>query len=91
MTTSHKNRSRKLTGIVLSDKMDKTVVVRVDRVKTHPVYKKQFHVSTTFKAHDETNQYKAGDHVIIQETRPLSRDKRWRVIGKLGATKEATV
>lgn len=91
MTTSHTTRSRKLTGIVMSDKMDKTVVVRVDRVKTHPRYRKQFHVSTTFKAHDETNQYKTGDHVIIQETRPLSREKRWRVIGKLGTAKEATV
>jgi len=73
---------RKLEGEVLSDKMDKTVVVKVTRVKTHPKYKKQYKSSKKYKAHDEKNEYKVGDLVIIQECRPISRDKRWRVIKK---------
>ena len=71
---------RILKGTVTSDKMQKTVVVAVTRLKMHPKYKKQYKVTTKFKAHDEENKYKTGDKVVIQETRPLSRDKRWRVI-----------
>jgi small subunit ribosomal protein S17 len=67
------------TGIVTSDKMDKTVVVRVDRLVRHPVYKKYVRRRTQFKAHDENNMCKLGDRVIIRETRPLSKTKRWRV------------
>ena len=62
--------------------MDKTIVVRIDRVTLHPKYKKRFTVSKKYKAHDEKNEYKVGDEVIIQATRPLSKGKRWRVVGK---------
>jgi len=71
---------RRLKGIIVSDKMNKTVVVKVDRLRKHPKYLKYYKVSRKFKAHDERNDYKAGDEVIIEETRPLSKDKRWRVV-----------
>lgn len=61
--------------------MQKTVVVRVDRLKKHPKYLKYYRTSQKFKAHDEKGEYKAGDIVIIQETKPISRDKRWKVVG----------
>ncbi len=67
-------------GIVVSDKMDKTVVVAVERKAPHPVYKKVVKKTSRFKAHDEENACKAGDRVIIMETRPFSKDKRWRVV-----------
>ncbi len=68
------------TGIVVSDKMDKTVVVAIETFKTHPLYKKQMKRTTKFKAHDEENACGIGDKVEIMETRPLSKDKRWRVL-----------
>ena len=68
------------TGTVISDKMDKTVIVRVQTLKEHPKYKKHVQQSTRFKAHDEQNQCKIGDRVRIMETRPISHDKRWRVV-----------
>ena len=68
------------TGKVISDKMDKTVVVAVERLTQHPLYKKTIKKIAKFKAHDEENKCKAGDKVSIIESRPLSRDKRWRVI-----------
>ena len=71
---------RKLIGKVSSDKMDKTVVVEVLRYKVHPVYKKYVRVRKRYKAHDETNEYKVGDKVEIIEHRPLSREKRFKVI-----------
>jgi small subunit ribosomal protein S17 len=74
---------RKLEGEVVSDKMDKTVVVKVTTIKVHPKYKKRYKSSKKYKAHDEKNVYKVGDFVAIQECRPLSRDKRWRVIKKI--------
>jgi len=67
------------TGIVVSNKMDKTVVVRVDQVVKHRVYKKYIKRTVNFKAHDELNSCGAGDKVLIVECRPLSKDKRWRV------------
>jgi small subunit ribosomal protein S17 len=67
-------------GTVISDKMDKTVVVRVQTLKEHPKYKKVIRQSSRFKAHDEQNQCRVGDQVRIVETRPLSHDKRWRVV-----------
>lgn len=76
---------RTLKGIVVSDKMEKTVVVRVDSTKVHPKYGKRFTRSRKFKAHDEKGEYKNGDFVKIQETRPMSKDKHWRVIGKVNA------
>lgn len=66
-------------GTVVSDRMDKTVVVRVERLVPHPVYKKYVKRRTTYKAHDERNEFRLGDRVEIVETRPLSKDKRWRV------------
>ncbi len=71
---------RKFNGVVISDKMNKTIVVKVARVKVHPKYNKRFSVSKKYKVHDEKNQYKEGDKVQFIETRPLSKDKRWRVV-----------
>jgi len=73
--------SRTLKGVVTSDKMERTVVVTVTRDKKHPLYHKYFKQSVKFKAHDQDNEYKEGDEVVIQETRPMSKDKRWRVVG----------
>jgi small subunit ribosomal protein S17 len=67
-------------GIVVSDKMQKTVVVRIDRRMPHPVYGKMVTRSSRLKAHDEENSARTGDVVRIMETRPLSKDKRWRVV-----------
>jgi small subunit ribosomal protein S17 len=72
---------RILTGTVVSDKMDKTIVVRVERRVMHPVYKKFIRRSKKYAAHDENNTHKVGDTVRIQETRPLSKTKKWEVIG----------
>jgi small subunit ribosomal protein S17 len=67
-------------GVVVSDKMQKTVVVAVERRVPHPIYGKMVTRTTRFKAHDEGNAAKVGDRVRIMETRPLSKDKRWRVV-----------
>ena len=67
-------------GNVVSDKMDKTVVVAVETFVTHPLYKKQMKKTTKFKAHDENNECEIGDVVKIMETRPLSKDKNWRLV-----------
>lgn len=71
---------RVLQGTVVSDKNEKTVVVRVERRFTHPVMKKTVRMSKRYKAHDETNQFKVGDQVFIQESKPISKDKRWVVV-----------
>ena len=71
------------TGVVTSDKNDKTVTVRVERQFAHPLYGKQVRKTKNYQAHDEDNQYKEGDVVRISETRPLSKTKRWRVLGLL--------
>lgn len=71
---------KKFNGIVVSDKMDKTIVVRVDRVIVHPKYKKRYTVSKRYKVHDEKGQFKEDDKVTFIECRPLSKDKKWRVI-----------
>jgi small subunit ribosomal protein S17 len=73
------SRKRKLVGVITSDKMNKTRVVLVERRVSHGKYGKYLTKRTKFKAHDEKNEYKTGDKVIIVESRPLSRDKRWRV------------
>ncbi len=75
-------QNRRLEGTVVSDKMQKTVVVEVERMKLNKKYKKYFKVTNRFKAHDEKNEYHPDDKVIIEETRPLSKEKRWKVIGK---------
>ncbi len=66
-------------GLVVSDKMDKTVVVKVDRMVKHPVYSKYIRRTEKYKAHDEQNSCKVGDRVVIVESRPLSKDKCWKV------------
>ncbi|MCB1384777.1 MAG: 30S ribosomal protein S17 [Nitratireductor sp.] len=71
---------RVLQGTVVSDKNDKTVVVKVERRFTHPLFKKTVRRSKNYKAHDETNACKVGDQVSIEECRPISRDKRWTVV-----------
>ena len=73
---------RQFTGTVVSDKMSKTVTVRVDRTVLHPKYHKRYTRSTKMKAHDEKGEYHTGDLVVIEECKPISRDKRWRVVGK---------
>ena len=83
MATAKENQGRGArktkVGVVMSDRMDKTVVVRVERVVLDPVYKKYTKRRTTYKAHDERNEYHVGDTVEIIETRPLSKEKCWRV------------
>ena len=74
------NRRRRLTGVVTRDKMDKTVVVAVEKAKRHPLYRKSFKRVVRYKAHDENSKCKLGDKVRIIETRPLSRQKQWRVV-----------
>ncbi len=71
---------RILQGTVVSDKNDKTVVVKVERRFTHPLFKKTVRRSKNYKAHDEANEKKVGDRVSIEESRPISKDKRWIVI-----------
>jgi small subunit ribosomal protein S17 len=76
-------KHRKIIGVVVSDKMMKTRVVAVSRLKKHPKYLKYYTVTAKFKAHDENNEYKTGDKVTIEEMRPMSKEKRWRIIGKI--------
>ncbi|MDY3052741.1 MAG: 30S ribosomal protein S17 [Ndongobacter sp.] len=76
-----------VSGIVVSDKMDKTIVVEVSTMVKHPVYKKMLKKSSRIKAHDETNQAHVGDRVLLMETRPLSKEKRFRLVEVLEAAK----
>ena len=73
-------KRRTKTGRVVSDKMDKTIVVSVERLRRHPIYKRVVRLSSKFKAHDEENAAKVGDTVRIEESRPLSREVRWRMV-----------
>ncbi len=79
---------RILQGIVVSDKTDKTVVVRVERRFTHPLLKKVVRRSKKYQAHDEANKYKTGDTVVIEESRPISKNKRWVVVGAVAPSGE---
>lgn len=74
---------KELTGIIVSDKMQKTAVVEVERIKEHPKYKRRFKVHKKYKAHVETGEYKTGDKVVIRECRPMSKDKRWEIVSKI--------
>ncbi len=74
------NFRKKRIGVVLSDKMQKTIVVQIRRKALHPLYGKVIEKATKFKVHDEKNEAKTGDRVLIQETRPLSKDKHWRLV-----------
>jgi len=76
------NKGITLKGVVVSDKMDKTIVVSVSRFIKHPLYGKFYKVSKKYKAHDEENKYKVGDNVEIIETRPISKDKHFKVVNK---------
>ena len=73
---------KRLKGTIISDKMDKTIVVKVTRLKKHPKYEQRFKLSKHYKAHDPENKYKGktGEVVWIEETRPVSKDKNWKVI-----------
>ncbi len=82
MTNNTITVKKKLSGKVVSDKMDKTIVVNVTRYVAHKKYGKYFKIDKRYKAHDENNEYKTGDVVIIEESRPLSKDKHFVVIGK---------
>lgn len=75
-----RNNRKTTIGIVVSDKMEKTIVVEVSTVVKHPVYKKMLKKSSRIKAHDENNQAKVGDRVLLMETRPLSKQKRFRLV-----------
>ena len=78
--TAERGRRKVRTGVVVSDKMDKTVVVSVERLRRHPIYKRVVRLSSKFKAHDEENAAHVGDTVRIEESRPLSAEKRWKVV-----------
>lgn len=78
---------RVLEGVVVSDKNDKTIVVKVERRLTHPVLKKTVRLTKKYHAHDEKNTAKVGDVVQIEETKPLSKQKRWLLLDKVGAAK----
>ena len=74
---------RRLTGKVISDKMQKTVVVEVQRFKQHEKYLRRLTIHKKYKAHDEKQEYHIGDKVVIEESRPMSKDKRWIVISRI--------
>lgn len=78
-----KRQFRELKGTVVSNKMDKTVVVKIDVIKRHKIYKKSYTVSKRYKAHDAINQYKVNDIVLIRQIKPMSKDKKWEVIKKI--------
>ena len=74
---------KKLQGIVVSDKMQKTVVVKVERIKEHPKYKRRYKVHKKYKAHDEKGEFHVGETVVMEECTPISKDKHWVVIKKI--------
>lgn len=78
--SQQRKKRKELIGVVVSDKMDKTIVVKVERLVRHPLYKKTIKKSKKYKVHDEENKAKVGDKVKIMETRPLSKHKRWRLV-----------
>ncbi|MCI5724549.1 MAG: 30S ribosomal protein S17 [Fusobacterium gastrosuis] len=82
-----RNERKVREGIVVSDKMQKTIVVAIETMILHPIYKKRVKRTTKFKAHDENNVAKVGDRVRIMETRPLSKDKNWRLVEVLEEAK----
>lgn len=84
---AEKSSKRTLKGVVVSDKMDKTIVVRTERLVKHPVFHKYVRRHDKYKVHDEQNECGIGDTVLIMESRPISRDKRWRVLEILAKAK----
>ena len=87
MTKIEEKKMRTLQGVVVSDKMTKTRVVAITRMKKHPKYLKYYRVTKRYKAHDEENRFHTGDVVMIRESRPVSRDKRWTIIGEVKSEK----
>ncbi|MBI4359503.1 MAG: 30S ribosomal protein S17 [Candidatus Jacksonbacteria bacterium] len=79
----HKKHKRRQTGVITSNAMQKTVVVEITRIKVHPKYRKRYASAKKFKAHDQKNEYKIGDTVTIEECKPISKEKRWKVIQKI--------
>ncbi len=79
---------RQLKGIITSDKMQKTVVVKVERIKEHPKYKQRYKIHKKYKAHVQDGQYKIGDTVFIEERSPLSKEKKWEVVSKIKTENE---
>lgn len=73
---------KKFDGIVISDKMNKTIVVKVNSVKIHPKYKKRYTISKKYNVHDEKNNFKEGDKIMFTECRPISKNKKWRALYK---------
>ena len=82
-----KANKKTMTGVVVSNKMDKTVVVKVERRFSHPIFKKVVKTTKKYKVHDEKNECLEGDFIRIQETRPLSKEKRWRLLGIISRDK----
>ncbi len=78
-----KKNFRELKGVIVSTRMQKTVVVEVNTSKAHKLYKKRYTTSKRYKAHDENNDYNMGDKVLIRQSRPLSKEKRWTVVRKI--------
>ncbi|MFA6131126.1 MAG: 30S ribosomal protein S17 [Patescibacteria group bacterium] len=78
--TEQETKHRQMKGVVVSDKMEKTIVVRVERTVLHPKYLKRYAKSERYKVHDEKEEASVGDTVIVEETRPLSKEKCWRLI-----------
>ena len=74
---------KRLQGIVVSDKMQKTVVVNVERIKEHPKYKRRYKIHKKYKAHDQNQEFHVGDKVVMEEVSPMSKDKHFKVIGKV--------
>ena len=74
---------KQFIGKIISNKMQKTDVVLVERIKKHPKYKRRYKISKKYKAHDERGEYKVGDRVVIEECRPISKEKRWKVVQKI--------
>lgn len=87
-TQSETRKTNRKIGVVVSDKMNKTISVKVSRLVMHKKYKKYYTSTSVFKAHDEKQSAKIGDKVMIQETRPLSKSKRWKLIKVIEAAKE---
>ena len=88
MSASVTGQRKTKVGRVVSDKMDKTIVVSIERLQRHPLYKRVIRLTTKFKAHDEGNEAKVGDTVLIEESRPLSATKRWRLVSVLSRAGE---
>lgn len=82
---------QRLVGNIVSDKMDKTVVVEVTRLTQHPKYRKYIKRSKKYKAHDPENAYKVGDRVVIESIRPMSKDKKWAVIERVSAAQAEAI